>query len=152
MYYETTRNAQAEAERERGMLEADIIREKGKAEAESRRLLAEAMEEHGEVIIKEKIIEMLPKVAAEFAKPLSAIDSVKVIDSGNGEGVPSFGKSVTKSMVDMHEPLKEMIGFDVAQFLNNMSGASNVKNDNRAEVKTIEPVSSEIETPVQEEK
>ena len=140
-YYETTRKAEAQARkseidgeakakirreegtaeadviRVRGMAEADIIRESGKAEAESRKLLAEAMEKHGDVIIMEKLIEMLPVFAEKIAQPLNNIDSVKIIDSGNGQGIPSFGKSITRTMVDMQEPLKEMTGIDIGELL-----------------------------------
>ncbi|WP_370294769.1 flotillin family protein [Rossellomorea marisflavi] len=129
-YYETTRKAEAEARkaeidgeakakirREEGSAEADVIRERGKAEAESRKLLAEAMEKHGDVIITEKLIEMLPVFAEKIAQPLNNIDSVKIIDSGNGQGVPSFGKSITRTMLDMQEPLKEMTGIDVGDLL-----------------------------------
>ncbi|UTE78837.1 flotillin family protein [Rossellomorea sp. KS-H15a] len=129
-YYETTRKAEAEARkseidgeakakirREEGSAEADVIRERGKAEAESRKLLAEAMEKHGDVIITEKLIEMLPIFAEKIAQPLNNIDSVKIIDSGNGQGVPSFGKSITRTMLDMQEPLREMTGIDVGELL-----------------------------------
>ncbi|WP_341961363.1 flotillin family protein [Planococcus maritimus] len=129
-YYETTRTAEAEArrsvidgeakakiKRDEGAAEAEVIRERGKAEAESRKLLAEAMEEHGDVIIAEKLIDMLPVFAEKVAQPLNNIDSVKIIDSGNGQGVPSFGRSVTQTMVDMQEPLKEMTGIDIAEML-----------------------------------
>jgi flotillin len=129
-YYETTRKAEAEARkaeidgeakakirREEGSAEADVIRQRGKAEAEARKLLAEAMEKHGDVIITEKLIEMLPVFAEKIAQPLNNIESVKIIDSGNGQGVPSFGRSITKTMLDMQEPLKEMTGIDVGQLL-----------------------------------
>lgn len=134
-YYETTRAAEGEARksiiggeakakirRDEGAAEAEVIRERGKAEAESRKLLAEAMEEHGDVIIAEKLIEMLPIFAEKVAQPLNNIDSVKIIDSGNGQGVPSFGRSVTKTMVDMQEPLKEMTGIDIGQLLKSYVG------------------------------
>ena len=140
-YYETTRKAEAQARkaeidgeakarirreegsadaeviRQRGKAEADVIRESGIAEAEARKLLAEAMEKHGDVIITEKLIEMLPVFAEKIAQPLNNIDSVKIIDSGNGQGVPSFGRSITKTMVDMQEPLKEMTGIDIAELI-----------------------------------
>jgi flotillin len=144
-YYETTRKAEAEARkaeidgetkarirREEGSAEADVIRERGKAEAESRRLLAEAMEKHGDVIITEKLIEMLPIFAEKIAQPLTNIDSVKIIDSGNGQGVPSFGRSITKTMVDMQEPLKEMTGIDVAELIK--SYASKTRGDQHVSV------------------
>ncbi|RNF38311.1 flotillin family protein [Planococcus salinus] len=148
-YYETTRSAEGEArkavidgearakiQRDQGAAEAEVIRERGKAEAESRKLLAEAMEEHGDVIITEKLIDMLPIFAEKVAQPLNNIDSVKIIDSGNGQGIPSFGKSVTKTMVDMQEPLKEMTGIDVGELLK-----SYVNRDTRkAEVPQVEAV------------
>ncbi|WP_338470785.1 flotillin family protein [Niallia sp. XMNu-256] len=147
-YYETTRKAEAQARkaeidgeakakirreegsaeaeviRQRGKAEADVIRESGIAEAEARKLLAEAMEKHGEVIITEKLIEMLPVFAEKIAQPLNNIDSVKIIDSGNGQGVPSFGKSITRTMVDMQEPLKEMTGIDIAELIKNYTKGS----------------------------
>ncbi|MGD6803678.1 flotillin family protein [Rossellomorea vietnamensis] len=140
-YYETTRKAEADARRseidgeakakirrEEGSAEADVIRERGKAEAESRKLLAEAMEKHGDVIITEKLIEMLPLFAEKIAQPLNNIDSVKIIDSGNGNGIPSFGKSITKTMVDMQEPLKEMTGIDVGELLKSYANRSNTNH------------------------
>ena len=147
-YYETTRTAEAEArrsvidgeakakiKRDEGAAEAEVIRERGKAEAESRKLLAEAMEEHGDVIIAEKLIDMLPVFAEKVAQPLNNIDSVKIIDSGNGQGVPSFGRSVTRTMVDMQEPLKEMTGIDIAEML---------KSYTSKKQETIEPLSPQV--------
>ncbi|WP_226668016.1 flotillin family protein [Metabacillus litoralis] len=137
-YYETTRKAEAEARkaeidgeakakirREEGTAEADVIRERGKAEAEARKLLAEAMEKHGDVIITEKLIEMLPVFAEKIAQPLNNIDSVKIIDSGNGQGLPNFGKSITKTMVDIQEPLKEMTGIDMGALLKSYADRTN---------------------------
>jgi flotillin len=148
-YYETTRKAEAEARRseidgeakakirrEEGSAEADVIRERGKAEAESRKLLAEAMEKHGDVIITEKLIEMLPLFAEKIAQPLNNIDSVKIIDSGNGNGIPSFGKSITKTMVDMQEPLKEMTGIDVGELLKSYASRGNTKREEQAAIPT----------------
>ncbi|APH05720.1 flotillin [Bacillus weihaiensis] len=137
-YYETTKKAEAEARkaeidgeakakirREEGSAEADVIRERGKAEAEARKLLAEAMEKHGDVIITEKLIEMLPVFAEKIAQPLNNIESVKIIDSGNSNGISSFGKSITKTMVDMQEPLKEMTGIDMSELLKSYVNRSN---------------------------
>ncbi|MFD2213339.1 flotillin family protein [Metabacillus endolithicus] len=159
-YYETTRKAEAEARkseidgeakarirREEGSAEADVIRERGKAEAEARKLLAEAMEKHGDVIITEKLIEMLPVFAEKIAQPLTNIDSVKIIDSGNGHGVSSFGKSITKTMVDIQEPLKEMTGIDMGELLKSYATRTNrtdnhitfqeAKRDNGSDMVTV---------------
>ena len=151
-YYETTRTAEANARRaaidgetkakirrEEGAAEADVIRERGKAEAEARKLLAEAMEKHGDVIITEKLIEMLPVFAEKVAQPLNNIDSVKIIDSGNGQGIPSFGRSVTKTMTDIQEPLKEMTGIDIGELLKSYAG----KNKEPDRQQSIDPLLTE---------
>ncbi len=162
-YYETTRSAEADArrsviegeakakiKRDEGAAEAEVIRERGKAEAESRKLLAEAMEEHGDVIITEKLIEMLPIFAEKVAMPLSNIESVKIIDSGNGQGIPSFGKSVTKTMVDMQEPLKEMTGIDIGELLKSYVDRNN-RPAEQAAVATLPAVQKEQDSPTEEE-
>ena len=175
-YYETTRKAEAQARkseidgeakakirreegtaeadviRVRGMAEADIIRESGKAEAESRKLLAEAMEKHGDVIIMEKLIEMLPVFAEKIAQPLNNIDSVKIIDSGNGQGIPSFGKSITRTMVDMQEPLKEMTGIDIGELLKTYTrGNSSIVQSQREIASTNEPKVSQPEVQLKDD-
>ena len=137
-FYETTRKAEAEAEkaridgetqakieREKGLAEADVIRQKGQAEAEAKRLLAEAIAQHGEVIIVEKLIEMLPQYAKEIAAPLSNIESVKIIDTGDGKGVASYSKSITNTMAQIQEPLKELTGLDVTNLLTDLVNRGN---------------------------
>jgi flotillin len=145
-FYETTRKAEAEAEkaridgetqakieRDRGLAEADVIREKGQAEAEAKRLLAEAIAQHGEVVIVEKLIEMLPLYAKEIAAPLSNIDSVKIIDTGNGNGTAAYGKSITNTMTQIQEPLKELTGLDVSQLLTDLVNRGNTHTVVRSE-------------------
>ncbi|WP_227396167.1 flotillin family protein [Jeotgalibacillus aurantiacus] len=137
-YYSVTRQAEAEArkaeidgeaqariKREAGLAEAQVILERGKAEAESRRLLTEAIAEHGEVILAEKLIDMLPIYAEKIAKPLENIESVKILDTGGGNGVASYGKSITQTMVELQEPLKELTGIDVSKLLSDMVNRGN---------------------------
>lgn len=137
-FYETTRIAEADAKkaeidglaqakikRETGLADAEVILKRGQAEAESRRLFAEAIAENGDIIIAEKLIEMLPKYAEKIAQPLSNIDSVKIIDTGNGNGIASFGKSITQTMVELQEPLKELTGMDVTKLLTDLVNRGN---------------------------
>lgn len=146
-FYETTRKAEAEAEkaridgetqakieRERGLAEADVIRQKGQAEAEAKRLLAEAIAKHGEVIIIEKLIEMLPQYAKEIAAPLSNIESVKIIDTGDGKGVSSYSKSITNTMAQIQEPIKELTGLDVTTLLSELVKRGNTHTVIRSEI------------------
>ncbi|KAA0548980.1 flotillin family protein [Bacillus sp. BGMRC 2118] len=157
-YYETTKKAEAEAnkakidgdtkaeiKRKEGLVEAEVIERKGKAEAEAKRLLAQAIAEHGEVIIIEKLIEMLPLYAREIAAPLSNIESVKIIDTGDGKGVSSFGKSITQTMAQIQEPLKEMTGLDVTKLLTDAVNRGNTHTIIREE-KVAVPSENHVES------
>lgn len=139
-YYEQTKIAEAEARkseidglakakiaREQGLAEAEVVRKRGEAEAESVRLKAEALQKHGEVILAEKMIEMIPLYAKEIAAPLSQIDSVKIIDTGSGEGsgLSSYGGSVTDMMLKLQEPLKEMVGLDLTELIKDVANRGN---------------------------
>lgn len=117
--------AEAEVARETGLAEAEVISKRGIAEAESKRLLAEAISEHGEVVIIEKLIEMLPLYAREIAAPLANIDSVKIVDMGTGDGIASFSKGITNTMVGLQEPLKELTGLDVSQMMKDLVNRGN---------------------------
>lgn len=79
--------------------EADIARAKGvlaqyEAEAEGKTKLNEAANKQSpEVIalqIKLKLLEQLPAIIRESVKPMEKIDSIKIVDMGNG----NFSKSV----------------------------------------------------------
>lgn len=149
-YYETTRRAEADAKKaeidgiakaeieERqglatarvreadGLAEAKVILEKGRAEAEAKRLLAEAIAKHGEVVIIEKLIDMLPLYAREIAAPLANIESVKIYDMGgsNGEGgsgVANYARSITETLTQLQEPLNDMTGINVKELFSNLA-------------------------------
>ncbi|PKC51857.1 Flotillin-domain-containing protein, partial [Rhizophagus irregularis] len=78
--------AKADAERAQGETEAEIIRLKGLAEAEAKRKIAEAFEQYGQAAVLDMLVRMLPEYAKEVASPLSNIDKITVVDTGNGEG------------------------------------------------------------------
>lgn len=152
--------AMAKVTREKGLAEAEVIRQKGSAEAESKRLLAEAIAQHGEVVIVEKLIEMLPLYAREIAAPLSQIESVKIMDMGGGNGtgdgqsgVSQYAKSITQTMTQLQEPLKELTGIDVTQLLSNMSkrgvleGVSSLAITSEDGKSTVVEKSPEIKAP-----
>jgi flotillin len=168
-YYETTRSAEALAKkdeidgatrtkikRDEGLAEAEVILERGKAEAESKRLLAEAYAENSDLIIAEKLIEMLPKYAKEVSSPYSNIESIKIIDSGNGNGINTLNSSIAHSMVSTLEPLKELTGIDVTKLLSDMTNRGNthtvVVNDIVEDIVKEVPVTPTTPTtPVTEE-
>ena len=116
--------AKADSERAQGETAAEIIRLKGLAEAEAKRKIAEAFEQFGQAAVLDMIVRMIPEYAKEIASPLSNIDKITVVDTGNGEGgganrVTSYA---TNLMTSLQETLKASSGIDVKELLENFSG------------------------------
>ena len=123
------RKAQAEADRYAkeqeaegiaavGKAEAEAIAAKGKAEAEAIDKKAEAMKKYGQAAMVEMIVNALPEMAKAIAEPLSTIDKVTIIDSGNGEsGVGNMGTYVPQVLAKTIESVKETTGLDITEIM-----------------------------------
>src|SRR5690606_23868086 len=90
--------AVAEAEKAKGTAEAEVIRLRGLAEAEAKEKLAEAVAKFGEAAVLDIIVKMLPELAGKVAEPISSIDKLTVVDTGNGEGAARLSNYVTSLM------------------------------------------------------
>ncbi|WP_311198928.1 flotillin family protein [Paenibacillus hexagrammi] len=111
----------ADAERAKGSAEAEVIRLRGLAEAEAKEKLAEAFQKFGEAAILDIIVKMLPELAGKIAEPLSSIDKLTVVDTGNGEGAARVSNYVTQLMSTAPEMLKSVSGIDVEEIIKNLT-------------------------------
>lgn len=112
------KEAEAEAIRAKGQAEAEAIKAKGIAEAEAKDRLADAMSKYGEAAIAEMLISSLPQIMEQVAKPMSNIDKITVIDTGDGKGgASSIAKTVTNVVGSGFEVLKDLTGLDVSEIL-----------------------------------
>ena len=76
------------------------------------------MKKYGQAAMMEMIVKALPEMAAEIAKPLSTIDKVTIIDSGNGDtGVNSMGSYVPSVLAQTIESVKETTGIDIREIM-----------------------------------
>ena len=121
--------AKADSERAQGETEAEIIRLKGLAEAEAKRKIAEAFEQFGQAAVLDMIVRMMPEYAKEVASPLSNIDKITVVDTGNGEGgganrVTSYA---TNLMASLQETLKASSGIDMKELLESFTGKQTIE-------------------------
>ncbi len=78
--------AEAEANQARGLAQADIIEAQGKATAEATRLKAEAFQQYNEAAVIELLVKVLPEVAGRISEPLSKMEKMVIINSGDGPG------------------------------------------------------------------
>ena len=101
-----------------GKAEAAAIEAKGIAEAEAMEKKAEAMKKYGQAAMMEMIVKALPEMAKAVAEPLSTIDKVTIIDSGNGDGgVGSMGNYVPSVLAKTIEAVKETTGLDITEIM-----------------------------------
>lgn len=108
----------AEGIRKVGEAEAKAIEAKGIAEAEAMEKKAEAMKKYGQAAMMEMIVQALPEMAKAIAQPLSTIDKVTIIDSGNGEGgVSNMGAYVPSVLAQTIEVVKETTGLDITEIM-----------------------------------
>ncbi|MBB6671129.1 flotillin family protein [Cohnella nanjingensis] len=121
--------AVADAERAKGTAEAEVIRLRGLAEAEAKEKLAQAFEKFGEAAVLDIIVKMLPELAGKIADPISAIDKLTVVDTGNGEGAARVSNYVTSLMATAPEMLKSVSGIDVGQLIQGLTKKSGRLSD-----------------------
>ena len=76
--------AEAEVIRAKGLAEAEIIRAKGEAEAEAMKVKAAAFHEYNQAAVLDKLLTGMPEIVRAIAEPLSKVDKVTIVSTGNG--------------------------------------------------------------------
>jgi len=76
--------------RAQGEAEAEIIFKKGESEAKAMNVKAEAFQEYNQAAVLDKLITGLPEVVRALAEPLSKVDKVTIVSTGNGDAAGSY--------------------------------------------------------------
>ena len=134
------RQNQSDAELYSAQKDAEGIQARAKAEAEATRLKGEsegaAEKAHGEgvaagikaqaeayngmdnpYLLANRYIDIMPKVAEQGAKPLTAVDSIKMYGSGNAQ---KLVKETTSIVDQVASGLKDSTGIDLPSLLNGL--------------------------------
>lgn len=109
--------ALAEARKEelaaQGAGEADAVRLRGMAEAEAMAAKANAWSHYNEAAIADRLLSILPQLAAAVSEPLSKTEKIVMIGgSGNGDGVGAHRvtRDVMKIVAELPEVLESLTG------------------------------------------
>ena len=119
----------ARAQREAALLEAQgkaaRIVEDGKATAEAVELMRKQWEDGKtqELFMIRMFPELLDKVTRVIADNLR-IEKLTILDGGDGDGLPSHVKNLTKSAVVMLEQMKNATGIDFAKLASKTDGSA----------------------------
>jgi flotillin len=107
--------ALAEARKEelaaQGAGEADAVRLRGMAEAEAMMAKARAWGEYNEAAIADRLLSILPQLAAAVSEPLSKTDKIVML-GGNGDGVGAHRvtRDVMRIVAELPEVLESLTG------------------------------------------
>ena len=75
----------AASTRATGEAEAEIIFKKGEAEAKAMNVKAEAFQEYNQAAVVDKLLSNMPEIVRALAAPLSNIDKITIVSTGNGD-------------------------------------------------------------------
>jgi flotillin len=87
-------SAEAEVIRLKGTAEAEIILAKGQSEAEAMKVKAAAFHEYNQAAVIDKLLTGMPEVVRAMAEPLSKVDKITIVSTGNGTGGAGANKVV----------------------------------------------------------
>ena len=119
--------AEAEATRLKG--EADGASEKSRGEGIAAGVKAQAQAYNGmenPYLLANRYIDIMPKVAEQVAKPLTAVDSIKMYGSGNAQ---KLVKETTSIVDQVASGLKDSTGIDLPSLLNGLISNSDTHTD-----------------------
>ena len=115
------RTSIADAVEREGAAEGAALLARGKADAEARRLKAEAFARYGEAAVLDLLVQVLPQVVEAASRPLSEIDKMTVIST---DGATALTRSVGANVAQGLQLGSDLTGIDLAGLLGRLGGAS----------------------------
>jgi len=100
----------------KGEAEAYAIQKKGEAEALAMDKKAEAYKKYNSAAVAQMMIEILPQIVENVAKPISAIKDVNIYSSDGG-GIASMSGNVPVAIKQAFDVLKSATGVDMADIM-----------------------------------
>src|SRR5579862_5325157 len=109
----------ASATRTQGEAEAEIIFKKGEAEAKAMNIKAEAFQEYNQAAVVDKLITGLPEVVRALAEPLSKVDKVTIVSTGNGDAAGAYKLTgdITKIAAQVPALFEALSGMQMSDLL-----------------------------------
>jgi flotillin len=105
--------------RAQGEAEAEIIFKKGEAEAKAMNVKAEAYQEYNQAAVVDKLITGLPEMVRALAEPLSKIDKVTIVSTGNGDAAGAYKLTgdITKIAAQVPALFEALSGMQMSDLL-----------------------------------
>jgi len=96
---------------------AEAIKLEGEAEAEIMRQKAESYSEYNQAAVYEMLIKIMPELARAVSEPLSKVDKIVMVDSGNGGGASKITKQVADVLAQLPAVVESLSGVDLKKLI-----------------------------------
>jgi flotillin len=115
----TEAEGRASSIRAQGEAEAEIIFKKGEAEAKAMNIKAEAFQEYNQAAVVDKLITGLPDVVRALSEPLSKVDKVTIVSTGNGDAAGAYKLTgdITKIAAQVPALFEALSGMQMSELL-----------------------------------
>jgi flotillin len=119
-------DAKATVKSRENEIEAERIKMLGASEADAMRERAKAYEQYNQAAMYQMVLDILPELAKHIAEPLSRIDKITLIGSGDGKlGTTQITGQVTDIIAQLPEVVKSLTGVDLAKYLRDKLSGEN---------------------------
>jgi flotillin len=110
---------QAQSIRQQGEAEAEITFKKGDAEARAMNVKAEAYQEYNQAAVVDKLITNMPELVRALTSPLSKIDKITIVSTGNGDsaGMNKITGDMTSIAAQVPALFETLSGMKMAELL-----------------------------------
>jgi flotillin len=115
----------AEAIRAEGFAEAEVVKAKGQAEAEAMTVKAAAYQQYNQAAVLDKLLSNLPEVMRAMSEPLSKVDKITIVSTGNGHnglGASQITDDMAKMMAQFPAIVETLSGVKMAQLMQMVPG------------------------------
>src|SRR5205085_11385967 len=110
--------------RAQGEAEAEIIFKKGEAEAKAMNVKAEAYQEYNQAAVVDKLITGLPEIVRAMSAPLSQVDKITIVSTGNGDsaGMSKITGDMAKMAAQVPALFEALSGMQMSELLGKVRG------------------------------
>jgi flotillin len=127
--------AEAEVLRTRGGAQAEVIRATGQAEADAMGVKAAAFQHYNEAAVLDKVLTSMPELARAFAEPLTKVDKITIVSTGNGSqglGTEQLTAEMAKMIAQAPALFESLTGVKVSDLLARVPALNAMVADARA--------------------
>jgi flotillin len=96
---------------------AEAIKLEGEAEAETMKKKAESYSQYNQAAVYEMMMKILPELARAVSEPLSKVDKIVMVDSGEGGGASRLTKQVADVLAQLPVVVESLSGIDLKKLV-----------------------------------